>query len=257
MSEYYKIPRHKDWNYIPGVQNNFKLSRSKIELFINCPRCFYIDNRLGIKQPPGYPFTLNSAVDALLKKEFDYYRELQKPHPIMTTNNLDAVPFQHEKMDFWRDALRGGVQVDHKPTNLLITGGVDDIWQSPQKELIVADYKATSKEEEITSLDKEWQAGYKRQAEIYQWLLRENGFTVNAAAYFVYANGDANKDGQEAFNNTLTFDTRLIPYEGNADWVEPTIMDIKACLESSEIPQTGEDCDYCRYREAVEVVTNT
>ena len=49
----------------------FKLSRTKIELFTGCPRCFFLDRRLGISRP-GFPaFTLNNAVDYLLKKEFD------------------------------------------------------------------------------------------------------------------------------------------------------------------------------------------
>lgn len=59
----------------PQNKTPFKLSRSKIELFINCPRCFYLDRRLGVGQPPGYPFTLNSAIDKLLKKEFDIHRK--------------------------------------------------------------------------------------------------------------------------------------------------------------------------------------
>ena len=90
MSEYYKIPRHKNWNYVPGVKNNFKLSRSKIDLFMQCRTCFYIDNRLGISRPPGFPFNLNSAVDALLKKEFDIYREKGEPHPLINKYKVDA-----------------------------------------------------------------------------------------------------------------------------------------------------------------------
>jgi CRISPR/Cas system-associated exonuclease Cas4 (RecB family) len=251
MSQYYKVPRHHDWNYVPGVKNHWKLSRSKIELFINCPKCFYLDNVLGIKQPPGYPFTLNSAVDHLLKKEFDAHRAAHTPHPIMQENGIDAVPFDHPQMDFWRDALKGGVQHLHEPTGLLVTGAVDDIWQQPDETLIVADYKATSKEEEITALDKDWQEGYKRQAEFYQYLLHKNGFTVSPTAYFVYANGDTSA---EAFNNTLKFETNLIPYTGSTDWIEPTLLEIKKCLDAPSAPPSGADCDFCRYRNAVDAV---
>jgi len=55
----------------PDSDKPFALSRSKVELFQDCPRCFYLDRRLGIARPPGFPFNLNSAVDALLKTEFD------------------------------------------------------------------------------------------------------------------------------------------------------------------------------------------
>ena len=69
-----------DWKYNaqrtrnifdPKSKEPFRLSRSRLELFVDCPRCFYLDRRLGTDRPPGFPFTLNSAVDTLLKKEFD------------------------------------------------------------------------------------------------------------------------------------------------------------------------------------------
>ncbi len=244
MSQYYKPDRNPNWNY---GGKNFRLSRSKISLFMDCPRCFYIDNKLGTARPPGFPFNLNSAVDALLKKEFDAHRAAKTPHPLMEAYGLDAVPFAHEQMDQWRDALRGGVTFAH-PTGLMISGGVDDIWVNPAGELIVVDYKATSKDGKIESLDEEWHIGYKRQIEIYQWLLRQNGFKVSDTAYWVYANGDKDK---EAFDAKLEFELTLVPYVGNADWVDGTIQEIKKCLDSDELPQNAEDCDYCKYREAV------
>ena len=59
--------------YNPAEERLFKLSRSKVESFVQCKRCFYLDRRLGVGQPPGFPFNLNSAVDNLLKNEFDHY----------------------------------------------------------------------------------------------------------------------------------------------------------------------------------------
>jgi len=78
MSDYYKVPRDARWNYDPKGKNNWKLSRSKIDLFVECPRCFYIDNRFGVKRPPMYPYNLNSAVDTLLKKENQFTEDFEK-----------------------------------------------------------------------------------------------------------------------------------------------------------------------------------
>mgnify|MGYP007070648478 FL=1 len=88
----------------------FRLSRSKIDSFVKCPRCFYIDVRLGVAQPPSMPFTLNSAVDHLLKKEFDIHRAKSEPHPLMQTYGLDAIPFAHPSINQWRDSLHGGIE---------------------------------------------------------------------------------------------------------------------------------------------------
>lgn len=245
MSDYYKANRIRNL-YSPNGAEPFKISRSKIDLFLACQRCFYLDRRLGVGRPPGFPFSLNSAVDALLKKEFDFHRANQSAHPLMKQYGVDAVPFQHEKIDEWRDSLRRGVQYHDEATNLIITGGIDDAWVNPKGELIVVDYKATSKAGEVT-LDAEWQDGYKRQMEVYQWLLRKNGFKVSNTGYFVYCNGDADK---EAFDGKLEFNIKLIPYVGNDGWIAQTIIDLHRCLGSSNIPFTGAECDYCNYREA-------
>ncbi len=246
MSKYYN-PHRQRGVYVPNAAEPFRLSRSRIDLFLNCARCFYIDRRLGTDRPPGYPFSLNSAVDTLLKKEFDIHRAAGTAHPLMKQYGIDAVPFAHEKMNEWRDALRRGITFLHKETNLLITGGVDDVWVAPSGELLIVDYKATSKDDEVT-LDADWQIGYKRQMEIYQWLFRKNGFTVSDTGYFVYCNGDADK---EAFDAKLEFDIKIIPYKGDDAWIEQAVRDAYACLNADTPPKPGADCDYCAYRAAM------
>jgi RecB family exonuclease len=240
------IPGKRTRNiYNPKSEDPFKLSRSKIELFTECPRCFYLDRRLGVGRPPGFPFTLNSAVDTLLKKEFDVHRARGSRHPLMETYGVDAVPFQHDMMDEWRENFKG-VQFFHRPTNLIITGAVDDLWVNKKGEVIVVDYKATSTDAEIT-LDADYRASYKRQMEIYQWLMRKNGFAVSDTGYFVYANG--NKD-KAAFDAKLEFSVQLLSYKGNDSWVEDALFEIKKCLDGASIPNAGSRCEYCPYRDA-------
>jgi len=243
MSQFYKPHRNSNWNY-GGTQ--WKLSRSKIDLFMNCPRCFYVDNKLGTARPRGFPFNLNSAVDALFKKEFDVHRKAGTKHPIMEEYNVDVVPFQHPNMEVWRENFKG-VQTLHTPTGFTVSGAVDDIWVNPQGEVNVVDYKSTSKDETIASLDQDWQIGYKRQMEIYQWLLRQNDLTVSNTGYFVYANAYSDR---EAFDNKLDFEVTLIEYTGDDSWIEPTLLNIKACLDDPRVPKANDECEYCQYREA-------
>jgi hypothetical protein len=242
MSEYHNAKRTRNL-YEPGSSKPFKLSRSRLEGFIECPRCFYFDRRLGIDKPPSFPFTLNSAVDTLLKKEFDIYREKREPHPLIKKYEVDAIPIPHKDLDTWRANFQG-VQYHHKPTNFIITGAIDDLWQNSHGEYIVVDYKSTSKNEDIIALDKDWQLGYKRQMEIYQWLLRQNGYKVSDTGYFVYCNGDT---GKETFDAKLEFALTLIAYKGSDNWVENTVMEAHKCLNSDKIPDASEKCDYCAY----------
>jgi hypothetical protein len=228
----------------PASREPFKVSRSGIELFLECPRCFYLNHRHGIRRPDGPPFNINNLVDRLLKKEFDVHRVGATPHPLMHQYGIAAVPFQHPQLNDWRDNFRG-VQTHHAPTNLLVVGAIDDLWTSPGGEIMVVDYKATAKNGEVT-LDAEWQSSYKRQMEIYQWLVRRQGLRVSNTGYFVYCNGQ----DADAFDGRIEFAVKVLPYTGSDRWVEAALADLKACLTSAAIPEPPGDCEYCGYAAA-------
>lgn len=198
-------------------------------------------------------FTLNNAVDELLKREFDIHRKAGTPHPIMKKNGIDAVPFGDGRMDEWRDALRRGIATHHKPSGFYVRGGIDDVWVKPSGELIIVDYKATSKKEG-PSTEEHLYDSYKKQMEVYQWLFRQNGFKVSPTGYFVYANARQD-DGINAFDAKLDFDINLIAYKGDDSWVEPTLIEMKKVLSGEAIPPVGTSfggvpCEYCIYRES-------
>ena len=234
-------------SYKPEKDDYYKLSRSKVDFFLNCKRCFYLDRRLNVKQPPGFPFNLNSAVDNLLKNEFDYYREKKEPHPYIKKLGLNAIPFQHEEIENWRNNFKG-VTYLHEDLKLHLFGAVDDVWVNlDNDELIVVDYKSTSKKGEIT-LDADWQISYKRQMEFYQYLLRNNGFKVSNKGYFVYCNGIKEKD---MFDERLDFEIYLLDYTGNDSWIESTLVELHRTLNQDNTPNYSESCEFCRYQKEV------
>ena len=240
MAEY-NPNRGPSWNY---GGKNWKLSRSKIDLFLECPRCFYVDNKLGTKQPPIPSFQINKAVDHQLKQEFDFYRAKDTQHPLQKEYGIDARPAQHEKLGEWRENFEG-VQYLHEPTGIVVSGAIDDLWINANDEYIVVDYKATAKNEPIKELDdSRWHQGYRKQIEVYQWLLRRNGLKVSDIAYFVYCTG---KYDEAVFDKKIEFDVNLISYKGNDSWVEPTIIKIKKCLDNTVIPDSGDSCEHCAY----------
>lgn len=242
--------RERSKPYQPGQKTPFKLSRSKIELFMQCKRCFWLDVRLKITRPSTPPFNINKAIDELFKKEFDKYRSEKKPHPLMVQYKIDAIPFHHKELDNWRENFVG-VTALHEKTNLHIFGAIDDVWVDGDGKLIVVDYKATAKASDV-SIDSDWQITYKRQLEIYQWLLRNNNFEVSDTGYFVYTNGRMDLDG---FNDRIEFKTKVITYTGSDSWVDKTIVEMKKCMDDDEMPKVGIDimggpCQYCEYSKA-------
>lgn len=241
---------YKSKLYTPGQEALFPLSRRKVELFQQCRRCFYLDRRLGISRPPGFPFSLNSAVDALLKREFDVHRENATPHPLMTSAGIDAVPFSHPELEIWRSNFKG-IRIPHQASGFELFGAVDDIWQEIGSDrLLVVDYKATAKDAEVT-LDADWQDGYRRQVEFYQWLLRQRGFEVSPTAWFVYANGCKDRPG---FDARLEFRISMLPHEGNTSWIEETLLAAKGVLEQESAPELDPECPYCSFAHRVSQV---
>ena len=120
------------------------------------------------------------------------------------------------------------------------------MWVDANQTYYVVDYKATAKAEAVTEMP-DWADGYRRQAEIYQWLLRKNGLTVSDTAYFVYCTGDVNQTG---FNQQILFQTHVIPYVGSDAWVDETLYNLQLCLNNQDIPPYNADCKYCKFAES-------
>jgi len=162
---------------------------------------------------------------------------------MMTASGIRAVPHAHPELDTWRNNFRG-VRTTHAQTNLALFGAIDDLWRDLDSgALMVVDYKSTSKATEVT-LEADWQDGYKRQMEFYQWLLRRQGLTVARRGWFVYCN--ARRD-LAAFDARLEFRIKLIAYDGDDDWVEGTLAAIHETLCSSEPPAVNDECEYCQF----------
>ena len=237
-------------NSIYSKESNkpFKVSRSKFSNYLSCRRCFYLDRVKGLKDPSMPGWALNLAVDELLKKEFDFYRKLQKPHPIMIKNKLNFVPFLHKDIDLWRDAKTAGISYLDKKTSLIIHGGVDDVWLDlDQKKLVVVDYKAQSSAQTVKAysyLNNIYHQDYKLQMDIYVHILRKMGFEVSDLTYFYVCNGEKSCD---KFNSKINFSTTLVPYTSKTSWIDKKVSEIKSLLESDQIPEINKSCEQCAY----------
>ena len=235
--------------YKPNQTDDFKISRSKFSDFLTCPRCFYMDRVLGLAEPGMPGWALNSATDELLKKEFDICREQQIPHRLFNKYNLDhVVPFKHDDMNAWRDALRGGVIQQFENSNIILTGGVDDIWlDTITQELIVVDYKSQASlntVEPVSYLNNVYHEGYKLQMDFYNYLLNCRSFKTSSISYFLVVNADKTVDG---FHGNMKFSETLIPYKNDTSWIPSKIKEMVNVLNSTEIPDSHESCENCAY----------
>lgn len=222
------------------------ISRTAIEQYLRCAKCFYLQRRLGLKPLSSIPLTLAGATDVLLKNDFDIVRYNQTSHPLWDRENINVRAFKHPDIDTWRSAFRG-IRVKHS-SGAEVYGAIDDIWINCEtNELHIVDYKSTSKKDTPT-LDTSFGEAYKRQMEIYQWLFIKTGFPVSKIGYFLYVNGI--KEGhfyKDGTIGSILFETNLIPYIGDTAWIDTKISDAVNCLSKDEHPKSSADCDTCRY----------
>ena len=244
----------------------FEISRSKIDLFFECPACFYLEKVLGIKRIDGPKFTLNETTDHLFKRDFDNFRGKDFTHPYLINKGFDhLVPFEHEDLSKWRRSTQFGADgyfnTVHEETNLKVGGGLDDIFQNKNtKELHVVDYKSKSttniEYSEIT-LDGKFMGAYKRQMDFYVWVLRRKGFSVSDIGYFLYCDGDRFTEytflGDEIA--TMQFKMTLLPYHVDTSWIEPCLKKIEETLHYKECPAHNETCKHGNYLAQINLVS--
>ena len=183
----------------------------------------------------------------------------------MIRNGLKhLVPFAHEDLERWVNALHFGASLNHfntlhEETNILFGGGIDDVWQNVEtRELHIVDYKSTSqgvmspkKEPKKINLEGRWKQAYKRQIEMYQWILRRKGFPVNDTGYFVYVDGqhygvDGMLDDTENQAN-MGFTATLLTYRGDDSWVGDVLESIRTVLYQNQCPDHQADCEHARF----------
>ena len=232
----------------------YEVSRSRIENFVKCPACFYMTQVEGIEFPSIPGFNINEATDILLKKDFDYYREKKKPHPFLENNCYPhLIPYQHEHFELWTQSMHFGAKnrmhYDHSATNLRVGGGLDDVWLNIKtNKLHIVDYKSTSQKKDNgpINLDDKWKAAYKRQMDLYTWIMLKKGFEVDRVGYFLYCDGDRFTENSFLKNESaiMEFKITLIPYETNFDWIEDTLKKIYVTLRLNQRPPHADNCEY-------------
>ena len=235
----------------------YELSRSRIENFVRCKACFYMEQVEGIKFPSIPGFNINEATDVLLKRDFDKYRAIGEPHPFLVANERDfLIPFKHEHFELWTQSLHFGAKdrlnFVHAKTNLKVGGGLDDVWLNINTNFLhVVDYKSTSQKSNKgpITLDDFWKASYKRQMDLYVWVLSKKGFHVDDVGYFLYCDGDRFSD-YDFLSSTMAcmnFKMTLIEYQTSDSWIEPTLNKISDCLHEEKRPGHSDRCEYGKF----------
>jgi len=237
--------------YTNDLSRPFKLSRTKIDLFFECKRCFFLDQKLGIKRPHGTPLVLSNRIVEDLKKELNVCRVERNIHSKVKDLNKNLIPANHGNLEEWRSSFKGATFL-HNSTNLLIYGIIDDIWwdRSTNKNHSII-IKSNSKKDDM-SYENIW-PGYWRQLSLYTFLLSKNLLSMSSTGILVFINSPTNLSQPEIKNNfTLSIFERILDF----DWIEPTINEISKTLNDDKPPESSKKCKYCNYYYNIKKLTN-
>lgn len=245
----------------PNNPEPYELSRSRVENFVKCSACFYLQQVKGVKFPSIPGFNINEATDVLLKRDFAKHRLAGTAHPFLKRAGLDyLIPYKDDRFELWTQSLhfgaKGRLNTVHKETNLKIGGGLDDVWLNTKtNEIHIVDYKSTSQKspgKKIT-LDDWWKAAYRRQMDLYIWIMKRLGLNTSEIGYFLYCDGDRFTD--KPFLNdkmgVMNFKVSLIPYKSDLCWIESTLQKIKLTLNAEQCPNHSKSCEYGAFIDAI------
>ncbi len=140
-----------------------------------------------------------------------------------------------ELLKKWRNNLRGVSWVDAEGNRF--RGAVDELLEKGGK-LIVLDFKTRG-----FPLKQGTELLYKDQLDIYNLLLRKNGYQTEDYAYLLFYHPlEVDEHG------SVVFHTDLIRVEVSVSNAEKIFARALEVLQG-EMPEPAEDCDYCRWAE--------
>ncbi len=219
------------------AEKSIKLSPNSLNLYLECPHCFWLEKNLGIKRPPSYPYALNSAVDALLKDEFDTYRSKKLKPPLLEDNNIKANLFSNQKLlNQWRNNL-AGIRYYDKDLKATLFGAVDDVLEFDNGKIAPLDYKSTG-----SSTSKIYDR-FQLQMDVYTYLMEKNGFKTPRKGYLAFY--VVNK--KRGFVDRIPFRKEILEIETSPSDIYGIFKDAVAVLKEATPPAHSRDCHYGKW----------
>ncbi len=218
-----------------------KLSPSRMNLYMECKRCFWLRVNQGVKRPSG-PFpSLPSGVDGVIKEHFDRFRSNGGVPPEIEDADIDArlVDDQEflEKARSWRTEPKWC----DPETGAVLRGGVDDLLRSRDGKIIVLDYKTRGYPPKGENGAPPY---YERQVNLYNLILRENGRDTEDFGLLLYYYPDHILE-----NGDFLFHKEIRRVNVDIDAARQMVRDAVETLNGG-IPAHDSDCEYCGWNAA-------
>ncbi len=215
--------------------STIRLSPSTLNLFNDCPRCFWLHMNKKLHRPRGIFPSLPGGMDNVIKVFYDTYRKQDKLPPEIEGQVEGKLIPDMELMAKWRN-WRTGLEYHDEIREATLFGALDDCLVDDNY-YIPLDYKTRG----YTPKDGASEKYYGSQISCYNLLLKENGFKVRDYGYLVYYYPKSvRKDGLVQFN------VKPIKIRADAETGRDTFERALKLLKGQE-PKKYTGCEYCSW----------
>ena len=226
------------------------LSKSALEKYRTCPRCFWLEKREGLKQPEGIRSGLPMGMDRVIKNHYDAWRAQGELPPEIREalpgwKLYDGKRMSLSDMRNWRK----GLAVD-LGEGITLSGALDDLLYHPERKVYaMLDYKTKAK----ATNEADTRKYYGLQAEVYDGNLDKNGYPTEGNAIFVYYYPVDFPDNYPmtvptAGNTIMGWGVQPIWLTGvDREAPRKLAREAAAMLEKDAPPAAGQACNVCNY----------
>ncbi|MBI2625372.1 MAG: PD-(D/E)XK nuclease family protein [Candidatus Nealsonbacteria bacterium] len=213
-----------------------RLSASSLNLFLECPKCFWAYKAKGVKKPEQ-SFALQNNFDRILKPYFDKFRAKGELPPELVGQVEGKLMPDQGLIDRWRDAMRPVLAYqDKEQSDFVLVGALDDCLFDGEY-YIPVDFKTTGS----AAFEENAKKYYQHQLNIYNFLLEQGGYKTKGIAYLVYYKPDNVAD-----KGIINFQVGVKKMETSHEMALKLFQDgIKTLL--GPIPKSSPFCQYCSW----------
>lgn len=210
-----------------------QLSPSALNIFLECPRCFWFEYRAEVRRPRGLFPSLPGGMDILIKKYFDRYRAVGKIPPELEGKVVGGLFADSEVLSKWR-SWRSGLSFYDKETNAVLVGALDDCLVH-EGCYIPVDYKTRG-----FDLAEGDEHHYQNQLNCYSFLLTATKLPQPNFAYLLYyIPKEVSERGQVRFEITVK------KVATNPEDALTTFRRAVSAINEPSPPTRNSSCAYC------------
>lgn len=249
------------------------LSPHKLNLFSECPRCFFLaekgiilndkgfkkiqeiqqkfntksiikieENRVKITRPAGIFSSLPSGLDSIIKNYFDAYRKYNELPPEVK-NQIKGKLVDEETIKLMRNWQKFFFEEKINNTKIKFYGGLDECIVNNGL-YYPLDFKTRG-----FALRQDTSEIYQLSLDCYALLLEKKGYKPGKSAYLIYYIPN------ELLGTNVKFDVQIEERKTNIKNAYKTLEEAVKLLSQDSLPESKPECDFCKYSEISKILS--